>query len=112
MINTPTVTILMAVHNDEKFIKQAIDSILNQDFTDFEFIIINDASNDLTKQIILSFNDPRINLIENKTRIGLTKSLNKGIHLAKGIYVARMDSDDLSLPDRIKKQVDFLNKSC
>lgn len=108
-MNMPKVTVLMSVYNGEKYLKEAIDSILAQTFRDFEFLIINDASTDSTKSIILSCHDPRIRYIENEANIGLTRSLNKGISLAKGEYIARMDADDVSLPARLEKQVQFLD---
>lgn len=108
MSNTK-VTVLMAVYNDERHIKEAVDSILNQTFNDFEFLIINDASKDGTYEILKSYNDPRIKIHTNDKNIGLSKSLNIGLKIAKGEYVARQDSDDISMPERLKKQVAFLN---
>lgn len=103
------VTVLMSVYNGEKYLREAIDSILNQTFRDFEFLIINDGSTDRTMEILESYNDPRIKIINNERNIGLTKSLNKGLKMARGEYIARMDADDVSMPDRLKKQVDFLD---
>ena len=94
----PKVTVLMSVYNSEKFLRESINSILEQTFKDFEFLIINDGSTDSSREIILSYNDPRITLFDNKNNIGLTKSLNKGLDLAKGEYIARQDADDISLP--------------
>ena len=102
-------TVLMSVFNGEKYLKEAIESILGQTFSDFEFLIINDGSTDSSKEIILSYNDPRIRYVENEKNIGLTKSLNKGLALAQGEYIARMDADDVSLPERLEKQVNFLD---
>ncbi len=104
------VTILMPVYNGEKYLKEALESILNQTFTNFEFLIINDASTDNSKNIINSFNDHRIKLIENKENLGLTKSLNKGISISQSEYIARMDADDISLPKRLGIQVKFMDK--
>ncbi len=98
----------MSVYNAEKYLQDAIESILNQTFTDFEFLIINDCSTDNSKNIIFSYKDSRIQYIENEQNIGLTKSLNKGIDIAKGKYIARMDADDISLPERLEKQILFL----
>jgi glycosyltransferase involved in cell wall biosynthesis len=98
----------MAAYNEERYIAEAIQSILGQSFTDFEFIIINDGSTDSTEQIITSFKDPRIRYIKNEQNLRLIASLNKGIGLAKGRYVARMDADDISMPDRLKEQVLFM----
>ena len=99
------VTILMPVYNGEKFLREAIDSILNQTFKDFEFLIINDASTDTTEDIILSYTDPRIKYIKNETNIKVTATLNRGLKLIKTKYIARMDADDISLPHRIATQV-------
>lgn len=108
------VTVLMPVFNGEKYVGEAIESILNQTFSDFEFLIINDGSSDKSVEIIESYNDPRIRFIENDGNIGLIASLNKGISLARGGYVARMDCDDISMPERLAKQAAFLdaNSSC
>ncbi len=107
----PKVTVLMPVYNGEKYLRKAIESILNQTFKDFEFLIINDGSTDRTKEIILSYRDQRIVYLENEENIGLTKSLNKGLKIAKGEYIARMDGDDVSLPERLEKQVEFLDRN-
>lgn len=107
----PKVTVLMPVYNGEKYLKEAIDSILTQTFTDFEFLIINDGSTDKTERIIKSYTDQRIKLIKNKVNKGIVTALNKGIRLAKGEYIARMDCDDLSLPKRLESEVTFLDKN-
>lgn len=105
----PKVSIIMPVYNGDKFLRAAIDSILNQSFKEFEFLIIDDGSTDTTKDIIASYKDRRIRPIENIENIGLIATLNKGIYLAKGEFVARMDADDVSLPTRLEKQVDFIS---
>ena len=105
----PKVTVLMSVYNGERFLRESMDSILSQTFKDFEFLIVNDGSTDRTKEILESYNDPRISIINNDKNIGLTRSLNKGLALAKGEYIARMDADDISLPERLEKQVEFLD---
>ena len=107
------ISVILSVYNSEKYLKPAIVSILNQTFKDFEFLIIDDASTDNSGKITKKFaaKDKRIMLINNKKRLGLTKSLNKAIRLAQGKYIARMDADDISLPDRLKKQTDFLDKN-
>lgn len=105
----PKVTVLMSVYNGEKYLREAIESILNQTFTDFEFIIINDGSTDSSRSIIQSYNDSRIRLIDNERNIGLTSSLNNGIDLANGEYIARMDADDISLPERFEKQIEYMD---
>lgn len=101
----------MSVHNAEKYLKETISSILNQTFTDFELIIVNDLSTDSSLEIINSFQDPRIKVINNKENIGLTKSLNLAIEESKGEYIARMDADDICFPNRFKSQVAFLDKN-
>lgn len=106
----PEITVLMSVYNGEKFLREAIESILNQTYRDFEFLIINDGSTDSTKEIIISYNDPRIRVINNEQNIGLTRSLNKGLKLAKGKYIARMDADDISTPERLDKQLKYIKK--
>ena len=102
------VTVLRSVYNGEKYLREAIESILNQTFTDFEFLIINDGSTDRTTEILQSYDNPRIKIIDNGKNIGLTKSLNKGLRMARGEYIARMDADDVSMLERLGKEVDFL----
>jgi glycosyltransferase involved in cell wall biosynthesis len=106
---TPRVSVLMAVYNGEKYLPEAINSILTQSFTDFEYLIVDDGSTDHSLEIIESYQDPRIKIISNPHNIGLTRSLNKGLNLARGEYVARMDSDDISLPERLAKQVAYMD---
>jgi len=109
MMKDPKVSVVMSVYNGERYLREAIDSILNQTFKDFEFITINDGSTDRTSEILESYNDLRIVLIHQEN-IGLTKSLNKGIALAKGEYIARQDADDISMPERLEKQISFLEE--
>lgn len=104
----PKVTVLMAVYNGESYLREAIDSVLNQTFQDFEFLIINDGSNDSTWEILNSYNDPRIQLVNNDRNLGLTRSLNKGLELAQGEFIARQDADDISEPERLVEQIAFL----
>lgn len=106
--NTPKVTVLMAVYNGENYLRDAIDSILNQTFQDFEFLILNDGSTDNTQAIIQSYNNSRIRLVNNEQNLGLSRSLNKGLELAQGKFIARQDADDISEPERLAKQVAFL----
>ncbi len=103
----------MAVYNGEQYIKSSIDSILNQTFGDFEFIIIDDASTDATAVLIDEYTlaDDRVRLMRNPSNLGLTKSLNIGIHKSKGEYIARMDAGDTSEPERFAEQVMFLDKN-
>lgn len=100
----------MSVYNNEKYLDESVKSILEQSYKNFEFIIIDDASTDNSKNMILSYNDRRIKFYENKKNIGLTKSLNKGLNIAQGKYVVRQDADDISLPDRLTKQLDYITK--
>jgi glycosyltransferase involved in cell wall biosynthesis len=108
-MSTPKVSVLMPVYNGEKYLKDAIESILNQTFTDFEFIIINDGSKDSSAAIVQSYLDKRIVFVENEQNIGLIKTLNKGLLIAKGEYIVRMDCDDISLKNRIEVQVKFMD---
>ena len=105
----PKITVLMPVYNGAKYLPEAIKSILNQTSADFEFIIINDDSTDDSVKIIQSFQDKRIKLVHNEKNLGLIASLNKGINLATGEYIIRMDCDDISLPDRLATQVKFMD---
>jgi len=104
------VSILMPVYNAGRYLAQAIDSILSQTFKDWELILINDGSTDNSESIICRYDDERIYYIRNETNLGLIKTLNKGIDYCGGKYIARMDADDISLPDRLRYQVDFLDK--
>lgn len=109
-MNNPKISVLMPVYNAEKFLNESIDSILNQTYKDFEFLIINDASTDNSKEIILSYKDPRIRYFENKKNLGVAKTLNRGLRLAKGKYVARMDADDIASLQRLQLQHEILNQ--
>lgn len=102
------ISVIMPVFNGEKFLKEAITSILNQTYLNFEFIIINDGSTDQSEEIIISYKDSRIVYKKNPENFGLIKTLNLAFSMAKGKYIARMDADDVSHPDRLLKQVDFL----
>ncbi|MDQ3392690.1 MAG: glycosyltransferase [Bacteroidota bacterium] len=103
------VTVLMPVYNGEKYLREAIDSVLCQTYKEFEFLIINDGSSDGSLDIINSYNDPRIRLISNEKNIQLIATLNLGLKLAKGKYIARMDCDDVSYPERLQEQVNFMD---
>jgi GT2 family glycosyltransferase len=105
----PIVSIVMAVYNGEKYLRRAVESILHQTFTDFEFIIVDDGSTDTTPVILDAYHDPRIVRLRNEKNIGQTRSLNRGLALAGGRYVARMDADDVAYPDRLASQVAFLD---
>lgn len=104
-----TVSVLMPAYNAEKYIREAIDSVLKQTFSDFEFIIIDDGSADRTIDLVLEYTDERIKLIRNHENKGLIYTLNKGIELSQGKYIARMDADDISLPERFQKQVEYMD---
>ncbi|GHV56049.1 glycosyl transferase [Bacteroidia bacterium] len=105
-----SISVLMPVFNAEKYLREAIESILNQTFTDFELIIINDGSMDGSKAIIQSFSDRRIRYVENETNLGVVKTANKGIDLCRGKYTIRMDADDISLPGRLEQQYRFMEE--
>lgn len=108
---TPKITVLMPVYNCELYIQEAINSILNQTFSDFELLIIDDASSDSTVSIIKKYSDSRLKLIEKPKNSGYTNSLNYGLSIARGEYIARMDGDDISFSERFEKQVAFLNEN-
>lgn len=106
------VSVIMTNYNTpEKYLREALDSILNQTYTNFEFIIVDDGSTDNSLSVIESYADSRIIVLKNDENIGLTKSLNKALEISKGEYVARMDSDDISEPERFEKQVNYLRKN-
>lgn len=106
--NAPVISVLMPVYNCELYVEAAVNSILNQTFGDFELIIIDDCSTDSTPEIIKQYNDQRINFIVKPKNTGYTDSLNHGISIAKGKYIARMDGDDISLTERFERQVEFM----
>jgi len=105
------VSIVLPVYNGALFLQEALDSILNQSYTNFELLIINDGSTDKSEDIILSYSDPRIVYIKNERNLGLVDSLNNAIKLCRGEFIARMDADDISLPERLNLQRDFLQKN-
>lgn len=109
VMNKPAVTVLMSVYNAERFVAQAVDSVLNQTFTDFEFLIFEDKSTDSSREILRSCSDPRIRLVENTENLGLTKNLAAGMTMARGESIARMDADDICMPDRLERQLEFLH---
>jgi glycosyltransferase involved in cell wall biosynthesis len=104
----PEVSVVMAVFNQERFVAEAVDSVLKQSFTDFELIIIDDGSTDTTTEILDGYDDPRIVRHRNDDNLGLTRSLNRGLRVARGDFIARQDADDISLPLRLEKQIAFL----
>ncbi|RYH72789.1 glycosyltransferase [Flavobacteriaceae bacterium 144Ye] len=105
----PRITILMPVYNCEAFIAATLESLLQQTFSDFELLVIDDASTDATVSIIEGFDDSRIHLIVKPENTGYTHSLNRGLTMAKGDYIARMDADDIALPERLAQQVTFMD---
>lgn len=109
--NTPLVSIILPCYNSEKHIRECIESIINQHYTNWELIIINDSSTDNTKSIIKNFNDSRIKILENKTHKKLPFSLNLGINASNGKYISCFDSDDIMLPHRLQRQVEFLESN-
>ena len=111
MESSPKISVILPVYNSELYIKETIDRVLNQTFSDFELLIIDDCSTDKTVSIIKEYSDERICLIEKEKNSGLINSLNFGISLAKGEYIARMDGDDICLLERFAKQVAFLDKN-
>lgn len=106
----PLVSVVMTAYNAEKYIAEAIQSILDQTYKNLELIIVNDGSTDRTLEIINSFDDNRIRLVNNERNLGAAESSNKGIEIVQGKYIARMDADDISYPNRIEKQVNFLEQ--
>ncbi len=108
----PKVSVIMSVYNTKKeYLCKAIESILNQTFKDFEFIIVNDASTDETSKILEIYKDKRIIRVDNDSNLGLTVSLNKALKIANGEYIVRMDADDISHIDRIKMQYEYMEKN-
>ncbi len=108
--SAPKTTVLMPLFNGEQFVREALESILEQTFTDFELLIIDDGSTDASVKIVESYDDPRIRLFNNHENLGVTATLNRGIDLARGEYIARMDCDDISLPARLAEQVTYLEQ--
>lgn len=101
-------TVIMPVYNAERYVREAIESILQQTYRDFVFLIVNDGSIDDSESIILSYKDPRIQYVKNEQNIKLVKTLNKALSLVQTKYVARMDADDVSMPTRLEKQVAYM----
>ena len=109
----PKISVVMAVKNGGLLVREAVDSILNQSFSDFELIIINDGSTDSTLEVLNSYEDTRIRIFSQENK-GLSRSLNRGIELSRGEFIARQDHDDLSLPTRLEKQLQYMlqNQHC
>ena len=107
----PRVTVLMPVYNAQRFLREAINSILGQSFKPFEFLIIDDGSSDRSVEIVESFGDPRIRFVKNPRNMGITATLNKGIALASCELIARMDADDVCHPQRLQKQFAYMKRN-
>lgn len=110
MKDNPMISVIMSVYNEQVFIEEAVKSILDQTEHDFELIIVDDCSTDDTVKIIEGLSDERVVLVRNEENAGLTKNLNKALEMTRGRLIARMDGDDISMPDRFSKQTEFLNK--
>ena len=108
MIMKPRVSILMPVYNTAPYLREAMDSMLCQTFQDFELIVLDDCSPDNAEEILDAYDDPRIVRYKGEKNVGLSNVLNVGIGMARGKYIARMDSDDISLPQRLQVQVEYL----
>ena len=106
----PLVSFIIPVYNGEKYIREALESVLNQTYRNLEVIIINDGSKDSSLEVLQSYDDSRIKLYSRENK-GLAATLNEGIQLAKGEFIARQDQDDISSPERVEKQLDFLNRN-
>ena len=108
MNHTPPITVLMPVYNASAFLRLSIDSVIYQTYSNFEFVIINDGSTDDSEEIISHYTDNRICYHKNEANLGLIATLNRGIGIATGKYILRMDADDICQPDRFSKQVSFM----
>lgn len=104
----PEITVLMPVHNGEAFVREASESILSQTFRDLELLVVDDASTDQTVKILGSLNDPRVRIIESRERLRFSGALNLGIEHAAGAFLARMDGDDIALPNRLELQHNYM----
>src|SRR5688572_29034662 len=113
-MSIPRITVLMPVYNAASFLREAIESILQQTFRDFEFLIIDDGSTDESIAIVQAYKDPRIRFLQNDANVGIAATLNRGIEMASCELIARMDADDISYPTRLQKQYDYmtLNPMC
>jgi glycosyltransferase involved in cell wall biosynthesis len=109
MTPAPVVSCILPVHDGAAYVREAVESILTQTFADFELIVVDDVSSDRTPEILASIGDPRLRIVRSETRGGIAGSCNRAIALARGRYIARMDHDDVSLPQRFARQVAFLD---
>lgn len=106
----PELSIIMPLYNTERYVGQAVQSLLSQSYTDFELIIVNDASTDNSLEIVRSFDDSRIRILSNEQNRGIVFSRNKGLQEARGEFVAPFDSDDIAVKDKFEKQIGYLKK--
>jgi glycosyltransferase involved in cell wall biosynthesis len=104
----PRISLLVPVYNGEKYLREALDSLLAQTFGDFELLVIDDGSTDSSAEIVSSYQDPRVRLERNERNLGLIATLNRGLELARGEFIARMDCDDVSFPNRLERQIRFM----
>jgi glycosyltransferase involved in cell wall biosynthesis len=109
MIPAPRVTVLLPVYDGEAYLREAIDSILGQTWRDLELLVIDDGSRDASRDVVASYRDPRVRLHAHERNMGLVPTLNEGLELARGEYVARMDADDVAHPGRLARQVRYLD---
>ena len=110
MNTNPEYSVVLPTYNNELYLEEAIESVLNQTFSDFELIVIDDCSTDSSNGILATYEklDNRIKVLKNHRNIGVARSLNKGVELARGKYIARMDGDDICIPERFEKQHMYL----
>ncbi|WP_417910083.1 glycosyltransferase family 2 protein [Candidatus Electronema sp. PJ] len=104
----PKITVLLPVYNGERYLQETIASILGQSWHDFELLLVDDGSTDRTAEIIASFHDERIRVLKNPERLKLSGALNRGLQEAQGEYIARMDADDIALPQRLQRQLEYM----
>jgi len=107
----PKISVLMSVYNGEPYLQEAVDSILKQTYQDFEFIIVDDGSTDNSREVLAGFDDPRIVRLDNPANLGLPSSLNRGLELCRGEFIARQDQDDISLSARLAQQLRYLERN-
>jgi glycosyltransferase involved in cell wall biosynthesis len=107
---SPRVSVIVPVYNAASYLNACIDSILGQDFQDFELVLIDDGSSDGSSAILKSYTDARVRVFENERNLGIVKTMNRGVELARGEYIARMDADDICKSNRLQMQVDYLDK--
>ena len=111
MLTDPLLTVLMTVYNGGRYLRTAMDSILAQTYRDFRFLIVDDASNDQSRDIVRSYDDPRIELVALERNVGQTAALNIGLRRARSPWIARMDADDYAAPSRLQEQLSALERN-